>query len=74
MTTTRKTQFVTIQVEKDTHDIIRKLGIFTKNPAHKVVKALLAKAAIIDSIHDNIFDNWTTEDHNKFVMVAKLID
>lgn len=73
-TTTRKTHFATIQVEKEVHDIIRKLSIVTKKPAHKVVKSLLAKACIIDAEHDDVFCNWSEEDRSKFLLIHSLID
>lgn len=74
MTTNRKTHFATLQVERETHDIIRKLSIFTKKPAHKVVKALLAYSKIIDQKHDDIFFDWSEETYKKFIIVSDLIE
>lgn len=74
MTTKKRNELITVHVEHEIRDVIKKLGMFTKKPAYVVVRSLLAHSNIISSRHDEIFSSWTNEDFQKFVQFCELME
>lgn len=74
MTDKPSNKLITIHVEQDVKDVIKKLALFSKVPAYVVVRSLLAHSNIISSKHDEIFRNWTNDDFTRFVQFCELIE
>ncbi len=61
----KKYDYKAVSVDKETHEAIKNISIFTKLPMASVVRALLLKQGFLPEEY-NVFTKWDKDNLNKY--------